>query len=261
MTAILRIESRNRLKSSVILTGVFAITSLFFLAVFPAMRDGAEAIEDAFPEYMMGLFGFEELHTIEGFLGGYVYPFIWVIFGGIYFAYAGAGMIASDIEHRQMDLLLSNPVSRESVIIQTIASIWVPLVVLNVGMAVTLFGGVQLVDESLDPVLLTMVHLLSVPYFLVCAGIGLVFSVTVKRVGTAQVGAIGLVFMSWLIEGLSEMGDTYEWLGTVTPHRYYDSSAILVHEEYAFSDAAVLTGSFIILVVIAVIIFVRRDIQ
>lgn len=260
MTAILRIESRNRVRSSVILTGVFVITSLFFLAVFPAMRDGAEAIEEAFPEYMIGLFGFEELHTIEGFLGGYVYPFIWVIFGGIYFAYAGAGMIASDIEHRRMDLLLSNPVSRESVIMQSVASLWVPLVVLNLGMALTLFGGVQLVDETLDPVLLSMVHLLSVPYFLVCAGIGLVLSVSVKRVGTAQVGAIGLVFMSWLIEGLSEMGETYEWLGTATPHRYYDSTEILVHEEYALGDAVILMVTFLVLVTAAVAIFVRRDI-
>ncbi len=260
MTAILRIESRNRLKSAVILTAIFALTSLFFLAVFPAMRDGADAIEEAFPDYLTGLLGFEELHTIEGFLGGYVYPFIWVVFGGIYFAYAGAGMIASDIEHRRMDLLLSNPVSRESVIVQTVASLWVPLVVMNLGMALTLFGGVQLVDETLDPVLLSMVHLLSVPYFLVCAGIGLVLSVSVKRVGTAQVGAIGLVFMSWLIEGLSEMGETYEWLGTVTPHRYYDSTQILVHEEYALGDAAILTGAFLGLVVVATVLFIRRDI-
>ncbi len=260
MTAIFRIESRKRLRSSVILTGIFGVTTLFFLAVFPAMREGAEAIEDAFPEYMMGLFGFQELHTIEGFLGSYVYPFIWVIFGGIYFAYAGAGMIASDIEHRRMDLLLSNPVSRESVVVQTIASLWVPLLVLNLGMAAVLFGGVQLVNESLDPVVLMMVHLLSVPYFLVCAGIGLVLSVTVERVGTAQVGAIGIVFMAWLVEGLSEMGESFEWLGILTPHRYYDSTAILVREEYALLDAAILTSIFLVLVAIAAAIFVRRDI-
>ncbi len=260
MTAILRMESRNQLRGSLILTGSFIFVSVFFLAVFPAMQEGAEAIEEAFPEYMMGLLGMEELHTMEGFLGGYVYPLIWIIFGGIYFAYVSAGMIAGDIRTRRMDLTLSNPVSRESVVLQKLASLWVPLVVLNVGLGLFLFAGMWVLDELVDPVVLVLVHLLSVPYFLVCAGIGIVLSVVVSRVESAQVTAIGLVFLLWLVEGLSDLDPDFEWIGAFTPHRYFDATAILVHEEFAFADAGILLAAFLVLVGTAAIIFIRRDI-
>ncbi len=260
MTAILRIESRKQLRGSLILTGSFIVVSMFFLAVFPAMQEGAAAIEEAFPEYLFGLMGFEELHTIEGFLGGYIYPLIWVVFGGIYFAYISAGMIAGDIQTRRMDLTLSNPVSRESVLLQKVASLWVPIAVLNLGLGIALFAGVRLVGETIDPVVLGLVHLLSVPYLLVCAGLGIVLSVVVDRVETAQVTAIGLVFMLWLVEGLSEMSPDFEWIGTFTPHRYYDSTEILVHEEFAFTDAGILLATFLVLAGIAAVVFVRRDI-
>ena len=260
MTAILHSESRRLRRSSLILTGVFGLIIVFFLAVFPAMRAEAELIEEAYPEFMVRLLGFEAIHTIEGFSAGYIYPLIWVLFGGIYFAYLSAGMVAGDIESRKMDLTLSNPVSRESVLAQKVAALWVPLAVLNVGLLVILLGGAVVVGETFDLVALAMVHVLSVPYLLVCAGIGLVLSVTVERPRTAQTTALGLVFMLWLVEGVSNMEPDYEWIGYLTPSRYYDPTDILVHEEYAFLDAAILVLAFLGLLGVATALFIRRDI-
>lgn len=260
MTAILRAESRNLLRGSVVLTGVFALVTAFFLAVFPGMQEEAAAIEEAFPEHMLLLFGFEELHTIEGFTSGYVFPLLLALFGGIYVAYVTAGMIAGDVRTRRMDLVLASPVSRESVVLQKVASLWVPLVILLGGLAIVLFFGAFVIGESFDPVSLAMVHLLSVPYLLACAGIGIVFSVVLDRVETAQAGALGLVFVLWLIEGVSQMEPDYEWVGDLTPRRYYDPAVILVHEEYAFIDAGILLAAFLVMLGIALVIFRRRDI-
>ncbi len=260
MTAILRNESRRLIRSSLILTGAFVLLTAFMLAVFPAMQAEAEMLEEAFPDYLLGLFGLADMHTIEGFTGGYVYSLIWVVFVAVYFAYASAGLIAGDIRTRRMDLTLSNPVSRESVVLQKFASLWVPLLVFNVGVLGTVFVGAQMLGESLDPVAMTMLHLLSVPYLLVCAGIGLVLSVVLDRVGTAQVTALGLVFVLWLAEGLSENVTNFEWVGALTPQHYYDPSAILLTEEYALFDAFVLVLTALGLVALATLIFVRRDI-
>ena len=260
MTAILRNESRRLQRGSVILTGALALTTAFFLAVFPAIREEAELIQEVYPEYMITLLGFEELHTIEGFAAGYVYPFVWIVFGGVYFAYVGGGMIAGDVRSRKMDLTLSNPVSRESVLAQKVAALWVPTVTLNTGVALVVFLGAIALGETFDPIGLAMVHLLSVPYLLVCAGIGLVLSVWIDRVGTAQVTALGLVFMLWLVDGISQMESEFEWIGYGTPSRYYDPTEILVHGEYALLDASLLLVGFLALFGVATIVFTRRDI-
>ena len=260
MYAILRLESSRLLRPSALLVGLFAIVAAFLFAAFPGFADEAELFDEAMPPVLEAFFGFEEIHTIEGFVAGYAYPLVWVLFGGIFFAYVSAGTISREVSERQIDLTLSNPISRESVVLQKIGAMWMPLVVLNVGMIAVVLAGVTILGESIDPVVLAMVHLLSIPYLLVCAGIGLLFSVVVDRVETAQVGALGAVFVLWLIEGIAEMSPDYEWAGYASPNRYYDPSAILVHEEYAYGDAGILLVGFFVLVSVATVVFTRRDI-
>ncbi|MWV64675.1 ABC transporter permease subunit [Halorubrum sp. JWXQ-INN 858] len=263
MTAILRNEARGLRRGPLALVGVLVLFSVLYFSIYPDFADDAEALDgvmEAFPEGMIEFFGIEAIHTIEGFIAAEMYSFFWVVLVGIYFAYVSAGMIAGDVESRKMDLTLSTPVSRESVIAQKAAALAVPLVVLNVGVGVVVYVGALSIGESFDPVALTMVHLLSVPYLLVCAGIGLVLSVVVDRQRTAQAAALVAVFMLWLVEGASNVDPDYEWIGYVTPSRYYDETAILVREEYAFLDAAILLAAFVLLVLLAAGLFVRRDI-
>ncbi|GAB3019912.1 ABC transporter permease subunit [Natronobiforma cellulositropha] len=259
-TAILRVESGKRVRGSVVLVVVFALLAALYFAMFPGLSEEMEALEQAFPAFFFDLFGIEALHTIEGFIAAEIYSFFWVILVGIYFAYIGAGLIATDIDDRKMDLTLSNPVSRESVVLQKVAALWVPLAVLNVGVPAIVYVGALVIGESFDPVALAMVHLLSIPYLLVCAGIGLVLSVAISRARTARAAAITLVFVLWLVDAVSGLDEDLEWVGAVTPSRYYDETAILVHEKFAFGDAGVLLAAFLVLVAVATAVFVRRDI-
>ena len=259
MTAILRLESTKRIRSSVVLVGVFALLSAFYFSVYPGFAEEAEDVAEAFPDWMFDFFGLDALHTVEGFIAAEIYSFFWVLLVGIYFAYIGAGMIAGEVRSREIDLTLSNPISRESVMLQKVASLWLPLVVLNVGIPIIVFVGSVVIGEGMNPVALAMVHLLSIPYLLVCAGIGLVLSVMLDRVRTARSSALGVILLLWLVEGVSNLDSDTEWIGHLTPSRYYDETAILVREEYAVVDAGILLVAFVVLVLIATIIFARRD--
>jgi len=260
MTAIARVESRKRVRGSVILVAIFAFLSVLYFSMFPGIQAEMDVLEEAFPGFMFELFRIEQLHTIEGFIAAEIYSFFWVLLVGGYFAYIGAGLIAGDLRNRAMDLTLSMPVSRASVVLQKLSALWVPLVVLNVGVAACVSVGGLLIDEPFNPIALVMVHLLSIPYLLVCAGLGLLASVVFERVRTARATALGLVVMLWLVEGVSRLDQEYEWVGALAPSRYYDQTAILVHEEYAVFDAVVLVAGFLVLVALSVVIFSRRDI-
>ena len=260
MTAILRVESRKRVRGSIVLVVVFALLSALYFSIFPSVQAEADVLEEAFPEIFFELFGIEALHTIEGFVAAEIYSFFWVVLVAIYVAYVSAGLIAGDIRDRRLDLLLSNPVSRESVVLQKVAALWVPLVALNVAVPIIVYVGALVIGESFDPVALAMVHLLSIPYLLVCVGIGLVLSVLVDRVRTARGAAVAIVALQWLIEGISRLDEDFEWIGAVAPSWYYDETEILVHEEYALLDAGLLLAVFLVLIVVAMVVFVRRDI-
>lgn len=260
MMAILRIESRKRLRGAVIITAVFGLLSAFYFSMFPGMAEEAEQIAEGFPDFMFDFFGIEAIHTIEGFIAAEIYSFFWIVFVGIYFAYVAAGMIAADVRSRRIDLTLSNPVSRESVLLQKAAALWVPIVVLNGGVAVIVYIGSVAIDEAMNPVAVAMLHLLSIPYLLVCAGIGLLLSVVLDRERTARSAALGIVLLLWLVDGISRLDADFEWIGAATPSRYYDVTDILVHEEYAYGDALVLLVAFVVLVGVSAAIFVRRDI-
>lgn len=259
-TAILRVESRKRLRSSITIAGVFVILGAFYYSMFPGFEEEAEEILEAFPEFVLEMFGIDEMHTIEGFIAAEMYAFFWIVLVGVYFAYIGAGLIAAAIDERQMDLTLSNPISREAVLAQKVASLWVPLVVLNVAVGGVVYLGSVVIGDPIDPVSIAMVHLLSTPYLLVCAGIGLVCSVIAPRARTARSGAIGAVVLLWLVDIVSVLDPDYEWVGDLTPSRYLDVNDILVHQEYAVGDAVLLLVVFVVLLLVATVLFVRRDI-
>lgn len=259
-TAILRIESTRRVRSSIALLVVLSIFSILYLSIFPNFKEDAEDLADAFPGFFFDMFDIEALHTIEGFIAAEMYSFFWTTIVGVYFAYIGATMISVDIHERRMDLTLSNPLSRESVVIQKLLSLWAPLAILNVGVFVIILVGSNLIDEAIDPVALTMVHLLSIPYLLVCVGFGLLLSVALEHPRSSKAAAVALVLVLWLIDAVSRMSPDYRWIGDVTPSRYYEHTAILVREEYSLLDAGILLAVFVGLVVLSVVLFVRRDI-
>lgn len=261
MFELARYDAERRMRSNVILGVIVGVIALFFTLLFPSFEEaGAADIADAMPPAMQEMFGVEAMGTIEGFLAVEIYNWVWVLLVGMYFAYVAAGMVARHVEHGQMDLLLSYPVSRRRVVGEKVSALAVPLVVLNVVVFAFVFAGVVMIGESVDVVRFAMVHALSVPYFLVCIGIGTLLSVAVSRAETAQRVAIGLVFVLWLTESITATVDGFEWVGALSPTNYYDPTEILVHGTYDLVGAGLLAGASVVLVVLGAFVFRRTDI-
>ena len=81
---------------------------------------------------------------------------------------------------------------------------------------------------------------------------------TFKRADIAQRLALGIVFALWIIESVSRTVDQ-EWLGTLSPSRYYNPSEILVLQHAEWMDALVLIVMSVVLLTAAVVIFKRKD--
>ena len=264
MFELARYEGRHRLRG----TGIAAVAlggfGLMYVVLYPTFAESlGNDIDDllaAYPEALQKAFGIQTLASMEGFLASELYTFVWMLLLGLYFAYAGAALIASDVERERMDMLLSLPVSRARVVLEKFASLLVPLVGLSVVVPVVIYVGTVAVDYAVDPVDLVVLHALSVPYLLVFAGVGLVASVVFDRASLAQRTSLGLLAGLFFAESILSETD-YEWIGVVSPSRYLDPNAVLIDGEYAVLDALVLTIAAVALVGLAVVLFRRKDIE
>ncbi|PHQ37973.1 ABC transporter permease [Halorubrum persicum] len=256
-----RYEGKRRIRGAAILTAGIGAYTGFIVWYFTVLEEvDYEDIFEELPPAMLEAFGIESLSTIEGFLGAQVFNFVWLLGLGLYFAYVGGGVVARDVETERMDLLLSLPVTRSRLLVEKFAALLVPMVAVNAlgGPIIYLFVVAAGETIPLDHLLLT--HLLSVPFLLVCAGIGLAFSVAADRAAIAERGAVGTVFALYLVESVVGGAEGYDWIQYLSPTQYYDPTPILIDGSFEPIDSAILLVAVVGLLLLSQALFERRDV-
>jgi ABC-2 type transport system permease protein len=261
MFEIVRFESERRVPAAITIAVGLSLFAALFLAVAPDViaEVDLEAYANAFPEALQTAFGIESLGTLEGFLATELYQFGWVLLLGLYFAYTAGGTVSGDVERGRMDMLLSTPVSRSQVVVEKFLSLVPVVLFVNVVVGAVVYAGSILIAEPLALAPLVAVHALSIPYLLVCSAVGLLYSVALARESLAQRAGIATVFGLFMVQSVVTDTD-FEFLGLLSPTRYYSPSEVLVEETYDLVGAAILTEATVLLVVASVLWFQRRDI-
>ncbi len=259
MLEIVRFQTKRRIRGMLGLTVAIGILVLFYIAMWPSMADmDLDQLFEGFPDLFLDMFGIIELGTIEGFLAAELYQFIWTVLLGLYFGYAAAGVIAGEFERNALDISLSLPVTRTRHLLEEFVASVVPIVVLNILVGALIVVALVLMGEWIELTDLVLVHALSIPYFMVCVGIGFVLSVLANRADMAQRLAIGIIFALWAIDSVSQTVDQ-AWLGLLSPSRYYQPSEILVLSTVEWLDGIILLAMTAVLLLVAVVIFKRKD--
>lgn len=262
MFELARYEARRRLKGAIYLTIGLSLLAGMYIGTFPSVTSDIDLDQfiEEMPAIFTELFNIATMNTIEGFLAAELYSIGWVLLLGLYLAYSAATLIAEDVDRERMDILLSLPISRSQVLVEKFLALLVPVLIVNAILPVVIYAGTVAIGYPIDPARLVVVHLLSIPYLLSCAGIGLLLSVLVSRTTIAQRGALIAVFALFLFEGLSVVAGQ-GWLGAIAPMRYFDATAILVDGSYDWLGGLILLAIAAGLVVVSALYFSHRDIQ
>lgn len=253
-------ESRRRLRMAAILAVLYVLLGWLYIWVGPELvaGEGIQEMIDAMPPVMRDLLGFESLATLGGLLASEYYTLGWIVGLAGYVAYSAAGRVAGSLVSNRMDSLLAGPVARSSVLSGTYLALLVPILVLNAVVPVALYVGSVVVGSPLPIVDLAVVHLLSVPYLLFWAAVGLLLGVLLRGGRRAGRVALGLVFAGWLVE--SVLGSTdYAAFGVIFPNRYYDPPAVLVNGTYDLVGAGGLLVATLVVLGVAQMWFDSRD--
>jgi len=256
-----RFESERRLVgSTVVALGLSAFAAMMMLIAPGILEEiDVDALTGSFPPALVEAMQLDVIATIEGFMALELYWFGWLLVLGTYVAYGAASTIAGDIDDGTMDTLLAAPVSRWRVLFEKFLSLFTPILIVNVVVLVVVYVGTQLVGEPIAAVDLVAVHGLSIPYLLFWGAFGMLASVLAPRRLLAEGVAAGALVATFLVEAVAD-GTQIDWLGLLSPTRYYDPVAILTASEYDYSGAGVLLVAAAVLLLVSGVLFARRDV-
>jgi len=239
---------------------VMLIMSLVVGPLYNVITGPIKEFGASLPPTLMALFGGGNLSTAEGFyqieIFGMMAP------AGVMIATIaiGARALAGEEQDRTMGLLLSNPVSRSSIVVQKS----VAMVVEGIAVGVSIFIGVWLGSLigrlGMSAANIAATSLLATLLGLAIGALALALSAATGRVRVAVYGAIGVALVSHVLNAFLPLNASTESLTRWTPFGYYLNSDPLVNG-MDWWHGFVLLVLTLVLVVLAVVWFQRRDLR
>jgi ABC-2 type transport system permease protein len=238
-----------------------ALVGVTYAAFYPSINspEMAAALE-AYPQGLLDALGFTDITSPAGYLGSTTYGILGPILAIIFGASLGARAIAGEEEGGRLDVLMAHPVERWSVVIQRAGAIVVALTLAGV----VLFVAVLLVSGPADlgDVGAANIAAATVQLVLLAAAFAMLALAVGALTGSRglSLGAVALVAVAtYFANTLGPTIDAIAWTQDLSPFHYFSGGQPLVNG-LQVGDALVLAVTSAVLVVVAMVGFVRRDI-
>jgi len=239
---------------------MFFVMGVLIGPTYTLINDALVGFTDEFPEALLAVFGGGDMSTAEGFYQLETFGMMAPTAVMIVTVIIGARALAGEEQRRTMGLLLANPVSRSTVVLEkTIAMVLAGFVVgiaTFAGVAAgSLVGGLgmNMGNIAATSLLVTLVGL-------VFGALALALSAALGLVRVAIFGAIGAALAFHLLNAFLPFNDSLEGFARLTPFYYYLTSDPLNNGMH-WGHGAILAGLTVLLIALAVWLFSRRDLR
>jgi ABC-2 type transport system permease protein len=231
-----------------------------YAGMYPNFKDYMAELSEGFVESFNFLPGAEDFASYIGFLNVELYQIFWMLILGILFGFIAASFISKEIEGKTIDLLMANPVSRKQIVFEKFFGLMPFILIVNFATMTVVYGITLAIDEEITFSYLFMTHLVSIPYFLAVAAIGIFISVIINEKMKASIIMIALLIGMFVFKSISLMIPDYEFLGYVSLTNYFNPYDILTLGEVDKVGVIVLVVVTIEFLLMAMLYFDRRDI-
>ena len=240
---------------------IFLITS-----IFPAIQESAPDLEsylESLPEALTEAFGIGEaaaLTTPSGFLNAELYTLMLPIMILIFTIGIGSTAIAGEEESGTLDLLLSNPVSRWRVVVEKFVAMTLSTFIIASVIWLSLVIGALVFDMDIGAGLLAAATTSSALLGLTFGSVALLAGCASGRKGLSIGVAVVIAAGSYLLYILSKIVDSLESYERLSLF-FYNLDADPLTNGLKIQDAAVFIAVIIVLLVLSIITFSRRDLS
>ncbi len=235
-----------------------AVIAAMDVYIWPSYRDTLQNFEIP-PAFEALLGGDLNLATAPGFLSAEFYSWIPILLL-VYAVIQGTGAIAGEESGGTMDLVLAQPVTRRSFVLQRIAAtILASVLIIAIGYTGWLVSVPFVdIDVTLWDVFLANVNLL--PITLLFFALSLAAGAIAPTRGMAVAVTVGIATATFFMQTLAATVDVLEPLRYLSPFYYYGNGQPLV-DGLNWAHVALLTGISCGLAIVAVRTFEERDVS
>jgi ABC-2 type transport system permease protein len=238
----------------VLLVGV--VMGPFYLLI----DDTLKRFADQFPEALLAMIGYADMGTPEGWFQTENFSLTLPIALIVVTTVIGARALAGEEADRTMGLLLANPISRTSVVIEKALAMLA---------AAGLLGALTFVGTALGSLLgrlgMSMINILATSVLvtllaLVFGALALALSAATGRVSIAAFGTAGVALAFYILNAFFPLNDGLAGYARWSPFYYYLTGDPL-NNGMPWGDAGILAALGVGLVAVAVLLFRRRDLR
>ncbi|QVK21575.1 ABC transporter permease subunit [Mycoplasmatota bacterium] len=262
---IYKFELRN-LKKSIMIWGLavpFALVG--YMLFYPMMSGDTAAFETLmanFPEEFLAAFGMNPKLPIFSLFG-----YFSLTFGMIQIPIAiqasNYGFHILSVEERELtaDFLLSKPISRRKIFISKIMAAVTSLTIVNILVWVSsiavimIVKGEEVVDLTNVNILLSTTALLQLTFF----GIGMVISVSIKKVSSVLTFSMALGFGLYIVASLGSILSSGIFK-IISPFSHFNPGFILINGKYEWSLAIVSVIAIVVTIPLSYFLYNKRNI-
>jgi ABC-2 type transport system permease protein len=234
-------------------------------AAMPALLSGSASLAEyvkVFPPEFLRAFSFS-LASFSDPLGFYtVYSTLYTLMlGGIFSITVTAGILHKEQAYGTAEFLNAKPLSRTAIVVTKIAAFLALDLALN--LLAFLMGWFCLAAYSPAPFRFDALVVLSVyglGLTLSMGGVGLLFSLLVKRAKSLTGPAVGIVLGFYLIDMAAKITDKYDAVGWVSPFKWVDLDVVRAGYGFQWWRIALFTGLIAMTFAAAALIYRKKDI-
>lgn len=245
--------------------GVIAAVVMFYMGLLMPPLYGLIPAEfkelvQSFPDALVAMIGGADMGTFEGFLQAEIFSITGPVAVLIVTIVMGARALAGEEERHTMGLLLGNPITRSSLIVEKSAAMVAYAVTIG---AVTFAGtwiGSLLGGQSGSAANLAATSTLMTLMGLVFGGLALAVGAATGRSRLASGSATGAALVAYFMFSFFPLSDAFEPWSKASPFTLYLGSDPLVNG-MAWVDGLMLMLLFVALVATSVPLFQRRDLR
>lgn len=239
-----------------------AVMSLFYTATYSFFdADQLGALADSMPAGLLTALGMDDFVSVAGYVGSTVFGLLGPVLLLVHGIGGAASVLAGEEESGALELELTAPVSRRTVLLQRSAAVLLGLAGLVAVIAVTVALTVTLL--GLDGLPVRHVLAAALGLLLLTGALTLVTvaagAVTGSRTVALAAGA-GLAAASYVAESVGAVVDPLSWLRPLSPWHWYAGSSPL-RTGLDVPGFLGLLGLALLALVVALAAFDRRDLR
>jgi ABC-2 type transport system permease protein len=257
-------EFKMRLMSVAVWSAAVVALLLVFVSIYSSFAAQAASVSEMiakFPPQLLQAFGINssDFATVPGYFG-FVFLFVQLCLA-IQAANYGFSMVSVEEREWTADFLLTRPVNRPRVLTAKFLAALTGLTVTNIVVWVATFGFLAVFASggtySLTPLVLLLLSIIVFQLFFL--SVGLVVSLTVKRIRSVTPYAMGLGFGMYALSVFGDMMGT-SILEDITPFKHFDPGYILQNIGYDLPLALISVAVILVSIACSYILYIKRDI-